>query len=337
MSVQNVPILPTKRAHVTHPYRLSESTQNLLNGCERNFQLNRLLVPAENGREREAPSVPMIRGHAFGAAVQHYILTGSMEEALYVLWMEYYPEVYDEAKKIYMWRVVNNLLCCKDAMDRIRQRYEVAVFGGKPACELSFRLDIDDKWHFVGYIDVVLYDTYDKIYVILEIKTTTFNLIDLKPMYRNQGQGLAYSIAIDQIVGEEQAKYGVLYFVCRDQQKGTFIPDVYTFPFTKTLLDRLRWFYTLQLDVQRLNTMLANQLFPMRGNHCISFNRVCQHFGTCGFTAGDIAREIPSEEVEYDFRYQLDDVISNHLERVGKQQDDIVEERKDINVEVEEL
>lgn len=306
----------TARAHEVHPYRLSEHTISLLNSCERKFQLNRML---KIERTDLGPSVPLVRGAAWGVAVAHYMIHGDFNAALFELWRAYDPEIGDEAKKIFLWRAVNNFICCKDAMDRLREEYEVAYFNGKPAAELSFRLDLDDKWHFVGYIDLVLRRRADSIYVVFEVKTTTYNLHDLAPVYKNQGQALGYSIAIDKIVGENQSRYGVLYFVCRDKQDSelrNFIPDVYVFNFNRSLLDRLRWFYTLELDRQRLNTMLEVGVFPMRGNSCVSFNRACEHFGTCNTTAADIPRPIPEEEVEYDFRYKLDEVIADHLERV---------------------
>lgn len=310
----------SKRNRAIHPYRLSEHAIQVLNTCERKFQLDRMLMPATYFDNDGESSPVLIRGTAFGAGVQDYLLHGDMEHACFVCWMEYYPEVYDEQKKIYLWRTINNLRCAQDELDKIRQRYTVAVFDGKPAAELSFRLDIDDKWYYVGYIDLVLFDKLLNIYVVLEIKTTAYKLIDLQPMYKNSGQALGYSIIIDKIVGERQSKYGVLYFVCRDQQGANFVPDIYTFPFTKTLLDRLRWFYTIGLDVQRLNTMLDNELFPMRGNSCVHFNRVCPHYGTCTLQSSDVPRKVEEDTNVYQFRYKLDEVIAEHIERVQEDQ-----------------
>lgn len=321
-----------------HPYTISYSILGQLHTCERKFQIERLLEQS-NDRPPSFP-VPLVRGHAFGIAIQHYIIHGDMDLAVAQLWLAYEPEVYDERTKVYLWRAVNNLLCCKDALDKIRQRYKVAEFKGKPAAELAFSLAVDDRWSFEGHIDMVLYDTYEKIYVIFEIKTTGWNLVDLKPVYRNQSQPLGYSIAIDQIVGEDQNKYGVLYFVCRDKQGTNFIPDVYTFYFPKTLLDRLKWFYTIQLDVQRLNTMLENDLFPMRGQSCVNFNRVCPHFGTCGFTSADIPLGIPKDKLTYDFHFKMSDVIEDHLRRVssGVGIGNEVQPMEDLNsITVEEL
>lgn len=321
----------SKRRNEIHPYRLSESTLNILNTCERKFELNRLLI-SQSTLVDEAPNATLVRGNAFGAAVQDYMLTGDMDHACYVLWMNYDPEVYDEQKKIYLWRAINNLRCCKDALDKLRARYKVATFEGKPAAEMSFRLNIDDKWHYVGYIDLVLYDTVANIYVVMEIKTTAYKILDLTALYKNSGQALGYSIVIDRIVGEKQAKYGVLYFVCRDQQGTNFVPDVYTFPFTKTLLDRLRWFYTVGLDVQRLNTMLDNAMFPMRGGACIHFNRVCQHFGHCNLTSADISRKVPEDEIEYQFVYDIKDVIADHVARVKEDMQPVIREVSDVEV-----
>lgn len=324
-----------KRVRSIHPYRLSEHALNILNTCERKFQLDRMLILPEMAERSDSPI--LIRGDAFGVGVQQYMLTGDMDWAIYKAWLAYYPEVYDEQKKIYVWRMVNNLLCCKDELDKLRKRYKVAEFEGKPAIELSFKLQIDDKWYFVGYIDMVLYDTVANMYVVFEIKTTSYKIYDLRPMYQNSGQALGYSVVIDRIVGEKQSRYGVVYFVCRDQEKETYVPDVYTFAFTKTLLDRLRWFYTLGLDVQRLNTMLENDLFPMRGGACIQYNRPCPHFGICNTTASDIWRRMEDDTNEYQFNYDLQDLIQDHINRVKEVQTVHTELPREVPVDIELL
>ena len=302
-----------RRVTPIHPYRLSDSTLGLLRSCDRLFQIERLLdtIPIVN-----TPHAAPIRGTAFGVGVQTYMITGDMDKATIACWLAYWPVV--EERYISCNRTLNNLWCAQDELDKLRRRYKVARFNGKDAAELSFRLDIDEHWFYVGYIDLVLYDTEDKIYVILEVKTTGYNLHDLKPVYKNSGQALGYSIVLDRITGEDQSKYGVLYFVCRD--KGAeWVPDIYVFPFTKTLLDRYNWFISLGIDVERISRMLEIGVFPMRGSACVRYNKVCQHFGTCSITQADVSRKVVADETDYQFTYKLPEIIEDHLQRLQRE------------------
>jgi hypothetical protein len=311
-----------RRKTPKHPYRLSESTLGILYACDRKFQLERLLEEAYPLVEEE--SAALIRGKAFGVGVQTYILTGNMDLAIYKAWLEYFPEV--ESTYITMTRTLNNLWCAQENLDKIRREYEVAVFEGKPAVEMSFRLDIDGKWFYVGYIDLVLRHIQTGIYVVLEVKTTAYKLVDLKPVYKNSGQALGYSIVLDKVAGEAQSKYGVLYLVCRDKSSvSDWVPDVYLFPFTKTLVDRYNWFISLGLDVEHLNRMEELDVFPMRGHSCVRFNRTCQHFGTCSIKSADVKRVPVEDDTEYQFRYRLNDIIQDHLERLERLKDEVAE------------
>ncbi len=298
-----------------HPYRLSESTLNLLLSCERKFELERLMLQVELYSE-EHPA--MIRGKAFGVGVQVYLLTGDIDLAIFKAWLEYWPEV-ENAPYVCMTRTLNNIWNCKEQLDKIRRRYEVAVFEGKPAAEMSFRLDIDDKWFYVGYIDLVLWDKEEQIYVVLEIKTTGYKLADLSPVYKNSGQALGYSIVLDKVTGEHQSKYGVLYLVCRDKSSATdWVPEVYQFQFTKTLIDRYNWFISLGLDVERINRMMEIGIFPMRGKACVSFNKVCQHYGTCSIRSADVRRKPFEDTTQYQFHYKLQEIVEDHLHRLER-------------------
>lgn len=309
-----------RRKTPIHPHRLSESTLSILNACDRLFELERLLVTAHPLVEGESPA--MMRGKAFGVGVQTYILTGDMDKAIFDAWLEYYPEI-ENPPYISVSRTLNNLWCAQAALDTIRRDYEVAVFDGRPAIEMSFRLDIDGKWFYVGYIDLVLRHRVSGIYVVLEVKTTAYKLIDLKPVYKNSGQALGYSIILDKVAGEEQSRYGVLYLVCRDKSSASeWTPDVYVFPFTKTLVDRYNWFISLGLKVEHLNRMDEIGIFPMNGAACVRFNKVCQHFGVCGIKSADVKKEIIEDNTEYQFRYKLADIIQDHLQRLEKELSD---------------
>lgn len=302
------------RKYEIHPYRLSDSTLSTFYSCEKKFQLTRLCVVDAEQREQSAAA---IRGGAFGVGVQTYLLTGDINLAIFRTWLAYWPMVEDRPY-VSCSRTINNLIVVKPHLDKLLERYEVAYFNDKPAIELSFRLNkAGSKWHFVGYIDVVMWDRYEKMYVVFELKTTGYKLHDLEPVYKNQAQALAYSIIIDKVAGSEQSRYGVVYLVVRDKGKDP-VPDVYTFNFAKTLTDRLKWFVAYGLDVQRLEQLEELDLWPMRGKSCVSFNRPCHLYGNCQMESlTHQKRPIPEIEETYDFVFDLDEIVDEHLARVS--------------------
>ena len=201
-------------------------------------------------------------------------------------------------------------------LDTLLLEWTVASFNFKPAIELSFRVDIDDSYYYVGYIDLVLKSRFSERYAILEVKTTGMSLENIEPLYKNSGQALGYSIVLDKIAGEENTDYDVIYLVSQDKtrtKEWNVVPHILNFP--KTLKDRLNWFITLGMDVQHLHTMQETRVFPLRGGSCMQYMRPCFHFGTCSLTTGDRDKKIEVDNIVYDFNYQLDDLITAHLER----------------------
>lgn len=288
--------------------RLSYSSLEDLNTCERYYQLEYLL---ESDSEREHKA-DFSFGHAFGEGVAHYLVHQDEEAALLTAWLAYYPHM--ETDKKNQAKAINVLQCAFRKLDDILQDYDVVFFEGKPATELSFKMRIDDKYYFAGHIDVVLKNKWSGKYVIFEVKTTGLALHDLDPLYKNSGQALGYSIALDRITGEELTSYGVLYFV--GQLGKEYSPTIRVFEYPKTLLDRLNWFITLGLDVKRLKEMEELGVFPKRGKACLRFMRPCKHFGTCGLHSFDRPAPFVPDKEQYQFEYDLDELIDNHVRRI---------------------
>lgn len=291
-------------------YRLSYSALETLNTCERKFQLERLLAGYEQREESEHLSF----GHAFGAGVQSYLTHQDQDRALYDCWLAYWPIV--ESDKKDQARAMLAMQAAFAHLDNLLQEYELVSFNERPATELSFRLNIDQEYYFVGYIDAVLRNRFSNQYVVLEVKTTGLGLLDLAPLYMHSGQALGYSICLDQIAGEDQASYGVLYLVA---QLGKAYNEVKIkpLPFEKTLLDRLNWFITLGLDVKHLHEMAELGTYPKRGSQCLQFMRPCKFFGTCQLHSLDVPKQLEEDTTEYQFVYQLDELVDNHLARVA--------------------
>lgn len=295
---------------LTGQLRHSFSSLSAFHTCERMFQLDRLL---EGGDKKEDYPATVL-GHSFGAGIATYLLTKDKDLALYKAWLAYHPVVED--KKRTETIALNLVTASFTALDNILQDWEVAYFNGKPAVELSFRLNIDENNYYVGYIDIVLRNKFTGIYAILENKTTALNLFDLSCMYANSGQALGYSIVLDRIAGQELSDYEVQYFVGQLGSGTGYQPTIHNFHFPKTLSDRLNWFISLQMDMDHLKQMLELNIFPMRGHNCLQYMRPCKHFSTCQLHGLDTYKDIPVDEINYDFVYELDDVVASHLERI---------------------
>lgn len=296
----------------TEPFvRLSHSTMENVLTCERKFEMDKLLTI---GAKRE-DSVHLSFGHSYGEFVATYLATGSFEMAVLDGWLAYHPILETDAKS--QATAYHLMLNSRDALDGLLDEWEVAEFNGVPACELSFRIDIDDTFYYVGYIDVVLKHKKTGRYCVLENKTTGLQLHDIAPLYKFSGQALGYSIVLDVIAGEAQTEYDVIYAVGR-LGKTPFTDatrcEVHTFK--KSIYDRLEWFLALGQDVQRLHGCFETEYFPRRAQGCLKFNKQCPHFGTCHMRSADNYRKIELDEIEYQFHYTLDELIDDHLGRV---------------------
>lgn len=295
--------------------RLSHSALDTFLTCERMFQLDRLLTGAPDKQEYPAT----VFGRAFGEGISSYLIHQDRDLALWKVYMAYFPVLEDSARTE---EVLLHLLCVAfPKLDNLLQDWEVAVFQDKPAVELSFRLNLEEheryNIYFVGYVDVVLRNRWTGRYAILENKTTGMNLHDLSPMYKNSGQALGYSIVLDRIAGVEASEYDVIYLVGQLNSKsaGGFAPTVHVIEYPKTLQDRLNWFIALGMDISRLTQMLDLDVFPMRGGSCLQYMRPCRHFGTCGMQALDAYKKIPMDTIDYQFVYNLEDLVNDHMER----------------------
>lgn len=290
--------------------RLSHSTLDILHTCERKFQMERLLLGESEKKDWPAT----VFGKSLGAGISTYLLTQDIDAAIYSAYMAYFPSLEDDKRTEEV--AINMILNMQPHLDNLLQDYEVAFFNSKPAVELSFNMNIDSVFYYVGYVDIVLKNKWSGKYAIMENKTTALNLFDLSCMYQNSGQALGYSIILDAIAGEENADYEVLYFVGQLGSGNGFSPKIHTLPFAKSLSDRLNWFISLQLDVNRIKEMLEMNIFPMRGSNCLQYMRPCRQFGVCNLHGLDEYAPPLIDEITYDFTYNLDEVIANHLERI---------------------
>jgi len=302
--------------------RLSHSTLALLHGCERKFQLTKLL---DSPAPREH-SPAMSFGKAFGAAAQLYMILRTeghspqvaMDSAIWELFTQYTPiEMQDDFR--FIERAVYCIQAAQPFHERLLMEWEIPQFNGKYAAELSFRLDIDDLYYFVGYIDLILRNKRSGRYAVTDYKTTSMGASDLTPAYKYSDQVLGYSIVLDQIAGSAVAEFDTNYWVAQLPTKGLasiYDPKFHDLTFPKTLRDRMEWFLKVYLDVHYMRNLADLNVYPKRGSNCMSYNRVCHLFNGCQFTALDKPAIYVPDEIEYDFVYDLGEVFANHNQRL---------------------
>lgn len=293
------------------PIRLSHSTLQTFHRCERLFQLEKLLA-TDTVREESAD---LSFGSGFDAGVAEYFVSQDKDKALYAAWMAYWPEIETEKKNVDI--LTSAMIAAFPAMDNMLRDYEVASFNGKLGTQLSFRVNINENYYFVGYADVVLRNRWTGVYSVMDAKSTGLQLHDLNPLYQNSEQALGYSILLDQAVGEEQNSYEVCYFVAQVPKSPHNIV-IHPLVYEKTLLDRLNWCLALGSDIRRLELAEEIGFYPRRGGSCLKYNRPCRQFGVCTLSSMDVPRIREEDTTEYDFVFELDELINSLLERINR-------------------
>lgn len=290
--------------------RLSHSALESLVVCERKFQLDRLL----EGTIRNTEYASMTFGKAWGAGIATYLETQDEDKAIFDLWMSYNSAIQDDRRTEEV--CINMLRSAVPKLNNLLLDWEPAHIEGKPSSELSFCLNIDPDFYYVGYIDKVMKNKYSGRYGIFEVKTTGLNLTDLAPIYQNSNQGVGYSIALDRIAGAKQSDYDLIYIVGQLGSGTGFSPNIHVMTFPKNIKDRFNWFISLGLDVDRIKKMLELDVFPLRGKNCLQYNKPCTHFGLCTLYSLDRYKRIEEDTTDYDFVYELNEIITDHIGRV---------------------
>lgn len=301
--------------------RLSHSTMGLLRGCERKFQKSKLLL---NPGAREE-SAAMSFGKAFGAAVQLYFILRTEGETVQVaqdsgiweIFKQYSPLLEDDRR--FLERCIFIFIEAQHFLERQLMEWEIAVFEGKYASELSFKLDITPRYYYVGYLDLVLKHRKTGRYAVTDVKSTALWAQNLEPVYKFSDQVIGYSIILDKIVGPELAHFDTNYWVAQIASRSIatlYEPKFHALNFQKTLQDRFEWFLKLYMDVNRIQSLEKLTVYPKRDN-CMAYNKVCQYYQTCQFTMADEPGVYIPDEIDYQFVYNIDDVFADHQRRLA--------------------
>ena len=301
---------------------MSYSFNETLYICPRRFELDKLA-------SRRSNNFDFAFGHAVGAGTQKMMetggdLTASIWEA-FLFWDLELDDGSGAAKKKTFWFACAAVDSFSLLMNGPLKDWEVAVFNGKPAAELSFRVDLGDGFGYFGHVDSALRNKTTGSLGVFEGKTTGLTNID-EAMWKNSNQSVGYSLILDTIAEQmglpEGNRYDVFYPVYKC---GSMSWELLSF--AKTYLMRADFIKSLLMDKEIISMYIAHGKFPKRGSGCYNFFRRCQHFDVCDMSNkmllpkdGTVDR---SEGVyggldeEHDFHFTLEQIIDAQIRRVS--------------------
>lgn len=297
--------------------RLSYSSLLTLHECPRKFQLDKL--QAEFEMEDIDSSVTFAFGHCVGYGLQLALENKSEAEIIWELYKMWSPDLF--AENIKQVKSFYHAVFAVQKFISLRESgyladYELVSYMGKPACELSFCITLPDGFKYRGFVDVVLQHKLTGEVIVLELKTTSAT--NLNPTtYKNSAQAIGYSVVLD-VLFPELSSYKVLYLVYTTKNF-----EYNPLEFDKSYLQRALWIRELLLDIEVIKLYEEAEVYPMRGESCLSFYRDCKYLNLCTLSTDKITDPPPLEEKQEEFQINLtlQDLIEAQLRKTGNQDD----------------
>ena len=297
---------------------LSYSSLLTLHSCPRKFELDKL-SSVKDSNESISESITFSYGQIVGLGVQLTLEGKSVEDIMWQMFLGWKPELL--AENIKQNKSFASAVFAVQKFKALLEQgylngYSLVHYNGKPACELSFIINLPNGYKYRGFVDAVLkHDTTGKV-IVLECKTSSATTLN-PATYKNSAQAIGYSIVLDAIF-PDLSSYEVLYLIYSTKQ--------YTYDqleFSKSYLQRARWIRELVLDCDMLDTYNSNDLYPMRGESCFTYFRECQYLSLCQLQTDRLVRDITQEQVQqieeanlqYEIKITLDDLINSQLSK----------------------
>lgn len=299
--------------------RLSYSGRLSLHACNRRFQLEKL--QADKPEQDIKTSVTFAFGHAMGEGIQQYLIArsnGSVDPLAIAIWKMFLAwdcdllEENEKQKKSFL-RAVSAVMHFHEIVQDgfVVSEYEVAYFDGKPAAELSFRIDLGDGFSYRGYVDLVLRHRVSGEYLILEIKTTSANWIN-QNTYKNSAQAIGYSVVLDKIA-PGVSSYSVQYLAWMTKQE-----QFEAFSFPKTFRQRVQWLQHLIWDKKQIMDMVSfygnDGVWQTMGESCTAYNRDCDYMDMCTMDTERLTSPLTENQLveskEYQFEFTIEELVA---------------------------
>ena len=289
---------------------LSYSSLNLLHDCPRKFQLYRLIPHLAKEQ-----SVHLSYGTVVGIGMQDLFSGRSMDDIVFDMFLAWDMDIdfVDAKAGKSLWFAIEAIQYFEAALQATDLRnWEPVIIDGKPAAELGFRIKAG-SYFYRGFIDLVIRHRETSEIAVLECKTAGAQYLN-QATYGNSAQGVSYSLPLDQLF-PDLSSYTVYYLVYMTQQRKWEI-----IPFEKHLNQRAEFIRDLIYDIRTLE-MYKEEGFPKRGSACVSFNRTCTFYGSCGMSTQELAPVLlpmPDDAACYQYTFDLEDIIARQEEHVNE-------------------
>lgn len=300
---------------------LSHSSRGTLNKCARKFQLYRLssLEAEQADAEKDAfQQLTFDYGTGVGMGIQAILNDESIDDAILAIFLMWGvdPLLRNNKQSKSLWECILAVQQFKSIVDNgYLNEYELVEYEGKPAVELSFRVNLPNGFAYRGYIDAVLRHKVTGAVVVLEDKTSSYRNIN-PAQYKNSGQALGYSVILDHIF-KDLSSYTVLYLVY-----STPLKEFIELPFEKSRMQRALWLNELLIDVKKIELYHAFNVYPMNGDFCYDFYRECEYLGLCTLNTSNLIKPLTEKILEdmdkrevYDFDIDFKDLIDTQIDK----------------------
>lgn len=261
-------------------FKLSYSGNLTLHGCPRKFQLERLTAKINSDKDWRS-SLTFQFGHTVGDAIADTVAGKSRNQVMLDMFTGWKMDLLIENEKqkksfTYALLALHKFWAMQD--DGFFEDYEIVYFHGRPAAELSFKINFPNGFTYRGYVDLVVRNKITGQYVILELKTNSGKWIN-SAQYKNSSQAIGYSVVLDAIAPGETS-YTVEYLVWMTQ-----LERWENFSFPKTYMQRALWLRDRIWDNEQISNLIEAEssygIWPMQGEHCVSFGKECAYMNSC--------------------------------------------------------
>lgn len=295
--------------------QLSYSSLLTLHSCPRKFQLYKLRSTRSSEESLES-SITFAFGHVVGEGIQLVFEGLLWNDIVWRLFLRWKPDLFavDPKRSKSFWLAiiaVQRFMAMRQS--GFLDEYELVYYNGKPATELSFCINFPGAFRLRGFVDAVLRNKLTGKIIVLECKTTGFTTVN-PATYKNSAQGIGYSIVLDSIF-PDLSSYEVLYLIYQTGSK-----EYTPIPFEKNYLQRAVWIRELLLDIEQIERYEAAQIYPMRGESCVSYGRDCEYLNVCTLSTEYLTKLCSPEEedkTEYQVNLTLADLLTTQLEKTS--------------------
>lgn len=261
-------------------FKLSYSGNLTLHGCPRKFQLERYTAKVNVDIDWRS-SLTFQYGHTVGDAIAATVAGVSKDKILLDAFTGWKMDLFTENEKqkksfTYALFAIHKFWAMQE--EGFFEDFEIVYFHGRPAAELSFKIEFPNGFTYRGYVDLVVRNKVTGEYVILELKTNSGKWINTS-QYKNSSQAIGYSVVLDAIA-PGLTSYTVEYLVWM-----TNLDRWENFSFPKTYMQRALWLRDRIWDNDQINTLIHTEgsygIWPMHGEHCTNYNKECAYMNTC--------------------------------------------------------